>query len=146
MEQELLILPEHLSSPPVSVRFVLFPPFYVMCCRSLFVLLWFTSCDYPFDLRLVNPLWFTSCDYPFDLRLVVTPLIYVLWLPIWFTSCDYPFNLRLVITPLIYVLWLPLWFTSCDYPFDLRLVIAPLIYVLWLPLCYLQTFLMSILI
>ena len=56
VEQGLLILPEHLSSPPVFVGFVLLG-LYVYVCLSfstfffvivLYVLLWIADSDYPF--------------------------------------------------------------------------------------------------
>ena len=68
MEQEPLILPEHLSSPPVfsAVRVTRSLVFYVqkyMFCRSFFVLL------YLFLLAIVLSvlLRYTDSDYPFGI-------------------------------------------------------------------------------
>jgi hypothetical protein len=63
MEQELLILPEHLSSTPVFSGFR-FLNFSFMCvfCRSLFVLLYFFF-------------WPLCCLFFFDIRILITPLI-----------------------------------------------------------------------
>jgi hypothetical protein len=58
VEQELLTLPEHLSSSPVfsGIHVARSLVFYVMFCKSLFVFVWplyglsfeFTVSDYPF--------------------------------------------------------------------------------------------------
>ena len=65
VEQELLILPEHLNSPPVisGVRVTRSLVFYVVFCRSLFVLLyfffWSLCCLFFFDIRiLIASLWY----------------------------------------------------------------------------------------
>ena len=56
MEQKLLILPEHLHSPPVFSGFCItqYLVFYVMFCRSLFVL--FLVAIVMFVLLLITPL------------------------------------------------------------------------------------------
>jgi len=62
VEQEMITPPEHMSSSPVlsGVRVARYLVFYVMFCRSLFVLL---SC---FLLVIVlSVLRFTHSDYPF---------------------------------------------------------------------------------
>ena len=63
MEQELLILPEHLSSTPVFSGFR-FLNFSFMCvfCRSLFVLLYFFF-------------WPLCCLFFFDIWILITPLV-----------------------------------------------------------------------
>jgi len=65
VEQELLTLPEHLSSPPVfsSVCVARSLVFCVVFCISLFVLLSFIS---------------------FDLCIVCPSSIYGFWLPLWY--------------------------------------------------------------
>ena len=83
VEQEQLLLPDHVSSPPVisGVHVAWSLVFCVVYCRSLFVHLFFGHC-------------------------VVCPSIYGSWLPLWylrFTAADYPFDtldLRHLITPL----------------------------------------------
>ena len=63
VEQVLLTLPEHLSSPPFLVGFVLLDlQFYVYVFISLFVLLYFFFC----------PL---CCLFFFDIRILITPLV-----------------------------------------------------------------------
>jgi hypothetical protein len=61
VEQELLTLPEPLSSHPVfgGVRVARFLVFCVMFCRSLFVFF----------------VWPLSCLSVFDLRILITPLV-----------------------------------------------------------------------
>jgi hypothetical protein len=73
MEQQLLALPEHMSSPPVfnRVRVAQSLVFYVVLCRSLFVL---------FLLAIVLSvlLQLTASNYIFgilDLRLLITYLV-----------------------------------------------------------------------
>ena len=163
MEQELLALPEHLSSPHVFswVCVVQSIVFSVVFCGSLFVCLWFTVADYTFgilsliyscwlhlwylvsDLQLlitplVSCLWFTVVDYIFG----ILSLIYSCWLHLWYLV----FDLQLLITPLVSCLWFTLlitplvsclWFTAADYTFG----ILSLIYSCWLHLWYLHTFL-----
>ena len=67
VEQELLTLPEHLSSTPVfsGVRYLIFS-FMCMFCRSLFVLLSFCTFF----------LW--------PLRCLLSSLIYGFWLSLWY--------------------------------------------------------------
>ena len=65
VEQELLTLPEHLSSPPVfsGVRVTRSLVLYTcMFCRSLFVLLYFFF-------------WPLCCLFFFDIRILITPLV-----------------------------------------------------------------------
>jgi hypothetical protein len=64
MKQELLTLPEHMSSPPVfSGLHVVWSLFFcVVLCRSLFVL-------FPFLV------WSLGCLSFFDLRILITPLV-----------------------------------------------------------------------
>jgi hypothetical protein len=77
VEQELLTLPEHLSSLPDLVEFVLRNLWFSVFCGSLLDLL-------PFLLAIVLyvPLLFTASDYPFGIfklffcfRLLITPLV-----------------------------------------------------------------------
>ena len=65
VKQELPTLPEHLSSPPdfSGVRVTQSFVFYVMFCRSLFVLLSFFF-------------WPLCCVSFFDLRILIKPLVY----------------------------------------------------------------------
>jgi hypothetical protein len=93
VDQELLTLPMHPSCPPPTFRadrVAWSLVFYVVLCRSLFVLLSFF-------------LWPLHFLYFFDLRF----LIYVFWLPLWylrFTSSGYLFgilDLRLLVTSLV---------------------------------------------
>ena len=62
VEQELMTLPEHLSSHPVfgGVRVARFLVFCVMFCRSLFVL-------FRVAIELSVCLRFTDTDYPFGI-------------------------------------------------------------------------------
>ena len=64
VEQELLTLPEHLSSPPVFsvVHVTRSLVFFVMFCRSLFVLLYFFF-------------WPLCCLFFFDIRILITLLV-----------------------------------------------------------------------
>ena len=64
VEQELLTLPEHLSSPPIfsGVRVARFLIFCVVFCKPLFVLILFFF------------LWPLHC-LSFDLRLLISPVI-----------------------------------------------------------------------
>jgi hypothetical protein len=65
VEQELLTLPEHLSSPPVfsGVRVTRSLVLYTcLFCRSLFVLLYFFF-------------WPLCCLFFFDIRILITPLV-----------------------------------------------------------------------
>jgi hypothetical protein len=157
VEQELLTLPEHLSSPSCFNRFrvawslVL----WVVVCTLLFVNLFiflFGHCIVcPLIYGFLLPLWylrFMASYYPFgifDLRLLITPLVSLIYgflLPLWylwFTASYYLFgmlDLRLLITSLVSLisgfllpLWY-LWFTASYYPFgilDLRLLITSLV-------------------
>jgi hypothetical protein len=62
VEQEILTLPEHMSSPRFLVGFVIFDlSFMCMFCRSFFVLLYFFF-------------WPLCCLF-FDIRIVITPLV-----------------------------------------------------------------------
>jgi hypothetical protein len=63
MEQELLIFPEHLHSPPVFSGFCVtqYLVFYVMFCRSLFVL--FLVAIVMFVLLLITPLVSSNFSY-----------------------------------------------------------------------------------
>ena len=83
VEQELLTLPEHPSSPPVfsgvHVTWSLF--FFVMFCRSLFVL---------FLLAIVwSFLRFTASDYPFGIFTLLAIVLSVLQ----FMAFNYPFGI-----------------------------------------------------
>ena len=63
VEQELLNLPEHLSSLSVLVGFLLLDLYFrYMFCRSLFVLLYFFF-------------WPLRCLFFFDIRILITPLV-----------------------------------------------------------------------
>ena len=71
VEQELLTLPGHLSSPQIfiGVRVTRSLVWYVMFCRSLFVL---------FRLAIVlSVLWFTDSDYPLG---IFKLFLILLWL------------------------------------------------------------------
>ena len=73
MEQELLALPEHMRSPPVFNRVHVAQSlvFYVVFCRSLFVL-------FLLVIVLSVLLRFTASNYMFgilDLRLLITYLV-----------------------------------------------------------------------
>jgi len=51
VEQELPTVPDHMSSPPVLVGFVLLDLYFMrMFCRTLFVLFRFTDYDDAFDI------------------------------------------------------------------------------------------------
>ena len=82
VEQELLTLPEHLSSSPVLVvRVAQSLVFCVMCCISLFVLLsFFLCCLFFFDLRLLITAMVSSFSYDkrnyFNFPIVNVPFIY----------------------------------------------------------------------
>jgi hypothetical protein len=63
VEQKLLTLPEHLSSPRFLVGFVLLDLLFIcMFCRSLFVLLYFFF-------------WPLCCLFFFDIWILITPLV-----------------------------------------------------------------------
>ena len=101
VEQKLLTLPQHPSSPSFfcGVRVDRSLVFGVVLCISLFSLLsffcWPLHCLSVVNLRLpITPL--VSSDYPFG----------IFWLPLWY----------LLITPLVSsdysigIFWLPLWY------------------------------------
>ena len=128
--------------------------FLCMCCKSLFVLLYFF-------------LWPLCCLSFYYLRILITPLvsyghcvvyhsiIYVFWLPFWYlvaivlsiillsTDSDYPFGI--------------FWPLCCLFFFDLQILITPLvscghcvvysssIYRFWLSLWYLVAIVLSVL-
>jgi hypothetical protein len=125
VEQELLALPEHLSSPHVFswVCVVQSIVFSVVFCGSLFVCLWFTVADYTFGiLSLIYSCWLHLWYLVSDLQLLITPLVSCLW----FTVADCTFG----ILSLIYSCWLHLWYLV----FDLQLLITPLVSCLWFTL------------
>ena len=64
MEQELLTLPEHLSSPPGFLWGSCYSIFSLICmfCRWLFVLLYFFF-------------WSLCCLFFFDVRILIAPLV-----------------------------------------------------------------------
>ena len=104
VEQELLTLLEHLSSPLVfsGVRVTRSLVLCVMFCRSLFVL---------FLLAIVFSvlLWFTDSDYlplvSFGHCIVCSSLIYRFWLPpfgiFWSLCCLSFLDIQILITPLV---------------------------------------------
>jgi hypothetical protein len=61
-EQELLTLPEHMSSPPLFSGVRVTRSFMCMFCRSLSVLLYFFF-------------WPLCCLFFFDIRILITPLV-----------------------------------------------------------------------
>ena len=85
VEQVLLTLPEHLSSPPVfsGVHVTRSLVLCLMFCRSLFVLLSFFF-------------WPLCCLFFFDIRILITSLV----------SCGH----CVVCSSSIYGFWLPLWY------------------------------------
>jgi hypothetical protein len=96
VEQELPILPEHRSSPPVfsGVR-VTWSLVLCMFCRSLFVLLYFLF-------------WQLCCLFFFDIHILITPLVSSnsSWTP-------YPWYFEPL--PIEYLSkWNPLFVLSCD--------------------------------
>jgi hypothetical protein len=101
MEQQLLSLPEHLSSPPgfSGVRVTRSLVLFVLFCRSLFGLLYF----------FIWPLFYLLFS---DLRILITLLVssnssvFLL-----FTVSDYPFAIfKLFCLSSIYSFWLPFWY------------------------------------
>jgi hypothetical protein len=127
--QELVTLPEHMSSPPVfrGVGVVLSNHYCSMWC---FV-------DYCLSL----------CTFSFG-RCMVCPSIYGFWLPLWYLLAIAWSVLRFTASDYLFGIFWPLHGLS----FDLRLlitslvsfghcVVCPSIYGFWLPLWYLQTFL-----
>jgi hypothetical protein len=64
VKQELHSLPEHLSSPPVLVRFVFFFSFVYMFCRSLFVLFYFFVAVVLSVYRFWFPVWYLQTLLP----------------------------------------------------------------------------------
>ena len=100
----------------------------VMCCRSLFVFLYFWFCPlYGLSsyLRVLilpivwSVLLFTSFDFA---HCMVYPLIYVFWFCPLYGLSSY---LRVLILPIV---WSILLFTSFDF---VHCVVYPLIYVIW---------------
>ena len=168
VEQELLTLQEHPSSPLISrgVRgarslFFVCSVLYIMVFTFVFLaivlsVLWSTATDY-----LLGIFWPLYC-LSFDLQLLITSLVS-------FGHC--------IVCPLIYSYWLPLyllaivlsvlWSTATDYlfgifwalyclSFDLQLlitslvsfghcIVCPSIYSYWLPLWYLLAIVLSVL-
>ena len=98
-KQALLILREHLGSPPDFSGVHVAPVFRAMFCRSSFVLLSFFS----FDIVLAILLRFTASDYPFG----------VLW-PLYCLSF---YDLRLLITSLV----------SSNFPYIIHLYLSPIV-------------------
>jgi hypothetical protein len=150
-QQELLTLPEHLSSPPVvsGVRVI----------RSLVLCVCFVDRCFSF------------CTFSFGHCVVCSSSICGFWLPIWHLqtfllvivlSVLLLFDLRLLIIPLAspnfsfgycVVCSSSLRFTTSDYPFGISklffwllccLFFFSSIYDFWLPLWHLQTFLLVI--
>jgi hypothetical protein len=107
VEQVLLTLPEHLSSPPVfsGVHVTRSLVLCLMFCRSLFVLLSFFF-------------WPLCCLFFFDIRIMITSLV----------SCVH----CVVCSSSIYGFWLPpfgiLWPLCCLFFFDIRILITSLWY------------------
>ena len=146
VEQELLTLPEHLSSPPVFsgvrvtrslvwcvcfvYRCLSFCPFsfgHCVVCFSLIYGLWLPFW-YILAIVLSVLLWYTDSDYPsgifwplcflffFDIRILITPMV--------------SFGHWVVCSSLIYGFWLPLWYLwplCCLFFFDIRILIAPVV-------------------
>ena len=113
MEQELLSLPEHLSSPPgfSGVRVTRSLVLFVLFCRSLFGLLYF----------FIWPLFYLLFS---DLRILITLLVssnssvFLL-----FTVSDYPFAIfKLFCLSSIYSFWLPFWYlqTLLSFSFSIQ--------------------------
>ena len=109
MEQELLTIPEHLSSPRFLEGFMLPRVNLVLCvmlCRSMFVLfllaivlsflLRFTASDYPFGIFKFWPL---CCIL--SARLWVCFIDRCLSFFFWPLCCSSFFDLRILITPLV---------------------------------------------
>jgi hypothetical protein len=140
VEQEVRTLPDHMSSPPVfsGVCVTRSLVFWVMFCRSLFVLLTFffrpLYCLY-FDLRLLITLLVSSnsrplCCLSYDLRLLITLLVYSNSRPL----CCLSYDLRLLITLLVSPNSRPL----CCLSYDLRLLITSVVSSNSRPLCCLS--------
>jgi hypothetical protein len=130
VEQELLTLPEHLSSPPVFTG--------VCVTRSLVLYVCFVDRCLSF------------CTFSFDHCVVCSSLIYRFWLPLWYllvivlsvllwyTDSDYPFGIFWSLCCLfffdIHILITSLWYlryTDSDYPFgilDIQILITSLWY------------------
>ena len=175
VKQELLILREHMGSPPNFSGVHVAPVFRVMFCRSSFVLFFFflltivlaillrfTASDYLFGI-----LWPLYCLFFYDLRLLITSLvscghcivcsstIYGFWLPLWYlVAIVLSVLLRFTASDYLFgILW-PLY---CLFFYDLRLLITSLvscghcivcsstIYGFWLPLWYLVAIVLSVL-
>ena len=86
VEQELLTLPQHLSSPPNfgRVRVTRSLVLYVWFCRSLFVLLYFffwpLFCLLYFDLRiLITPLVSPNYSYTMTIKFIVSYHFTIVW-------------------------------------------------------------------
>jgi hypothetical protein len=129
VEQEVRTLPDHMSSPPVFSGFCVTRSlvFWVMFCRSLFVLLTFffrpLYCLY-FDLRLLITLLVSSnsrplCCLSYDLRLLITLLVSSNSRPL----CCLSYDVRLLITSVVSSNSRPL----CCLSYDLRLLITTLV-------------------
>jgi hypothetical protein len=148
VEQELLILPEHMSSPWVfsGVRVTRSLVLCVMFIRSLFVHLSFffwSLCCLSLDLRLLIT-FYVSCGH-----CVVCPSsIYGLWWPLWYLVAIVLSVLRFTASDDLFGI---LWPLCCLSFFDLRLLIIFLVYCghcvvcpssiygFWWPFWYLQT-------
>ena len=124
MEQELLTLPEHLSSPPVFSGVLVFS---VMFCRSLFILssfLFWPLCCPSFDSDYLFGIFWPLCCPSFD-----SDYLFGIFWPLRCPSFDSDY--------LFAILW-PLWCPS----FDTSLVSCGHCVVrLSIPLLYLKTFL-----
>ena len=112
MEQQLLSLPEHLSSPPgfSGVRVTRSLVLFVLFCRSLFGLLYF----------FIWPLFYLLFS---DLRILITLLVssnssvFLL-----FTVSDYPFAIfKLFCLSSIYSFWLPFWYLQTLLSFSISI-------------------------
>jgi hypothetical protein len=123
VEQELLTLPEHLSSPPVFsgvrvTRSLVLCICFVYRCLSFF---FWPLCGLFFDLRiLITPVVSSNiwplCGLSFDLRILITLVVSSNLWPL----CGLLFDLRILITPcgifkLLAIVWSVLRFTDSDY-------------------------------
>jgi hypothetical protein len=119
MEQEILILPEHMSHPDFIVEFVLLNQW---CLRSC-LLPRLTVSDYSFGLRSCLLPRLTASDYSFGLRSCLLPRL---------TVSDYSFGLRSCHLSRL---------TVSDYSFGLRSCLLPrLTFPITLLVCVLVSF------
>jgi hypothetical protein len=119
VEQELLTLPEHLSSPSVFsgvrvTRSLVLYVCFVDCCLSFCTFFWSLCCLFFFDIWIpITPLVYSNSSYPgFSGVRVTWSLVlgvFECFVDCCLSFCPFSFGHCVVCPSLIYGFWLPLW-------------------------------------